>query len=577
MSNFSWSDIINNNKNSIVHINSTTKVYDCTKPYVVNNNQEINGTGFIVDIAQGIIVTNYNVVKNAVSISGFIPILIKESLRLEIVSVCPLYELALIRICEKDLKELIYVAIEDPTVLNLEFDDSMYVKEGDQIISIGYDQENDNIQPKSSNIVDTIIVKKFDYDMQYVKISESLSKSNLGSPIFNTNGKVIGIFSNNYYCIPSRLLLCVYASMNSEKTIFTPPIHGLTYGHVNQDFINNKTNSNTDEAIITGVYVRNVSKTSFLDHIDKGNIISAITYQDPFIARDKIVSLKHEFFVKCNGHVESELRNLLGNYFEEFKNSKGETFPDILNVLDKDSVFPSITITAHINNYGYIQLYELGFEEISDKLEAVNTDTVVLPIIDKKFKLEELFFMLNIETALDMKVFHLDYKGQSGWFENTATFSSENTCTLDNIDYTFNNPKFELVAGCCFTSLNLDLNEKFKVIGNKHNVIISQIFQNSSIYKVGDFKPGDVVISINNREIKNTNDIRIAMKNCPVYFNMKTKNDKEFICAREEMLIEDLEIIKLYKIQDYVHPLSERDDDRIIDPGRLIKQLRKLK
>lgn len=590
MATFSWSDVINNNKNSVVHIHSTVKTYDCTKPYIANDTVEVHGTGFIVDIHMethngtendhvhvGLIVTNYAVVKNAISVSGFIPLLSKTSLRLEVVSVCPLYELALLKISQQDLQDIVYAAIEDPRILNLEFDDSMYSKEGEQVLSIGYDTQSDTLQCSSSAIVGTLINKKSEYNIQYLRITDSLPKSKCGAPIFNSSGKIIGLSSADDMCIPSRLLLCVYSAMLSNTGIFTPPISGLTYGNTNQDFINNKTGTSTDEAIVTGVYVRSIHKNSFLDLIDKGNIISGITYKDPFVARDKIVSLRYEFFTKGNGHVEPELRILLGDNFEEFRNSKGEVFPDRLDLTETDIEFPTVTITAHVNNYGYVQLYELSSDEISDKLESTLVDESIVPIIDKSFKLEELFCMLPLGAELGLKVHHLDYKGQTGWFENTATFASENTCILDGTDYTFTEPRFEVVAGCCFTSINLDIIDKFKINNSKHNVVISHIFQNTSIYKVGDFLAGDIVISINNREIKGMHDVRTAMKNCPVFFNMKTKNDKEFICAREDMLVEDLSIIKSYKIHNYVHPLSEREDDRIVDPGKPVKQLRKLK
>ena len=575
MSSFVWTDVINNNKNSVVHIHSTVRSYDCTKPYITNDTLEMHGTGFVIDIKKGIIGTHYSLVKNAVAVSGFIPLFNKVPLKLEVMSVCPVYELALLLICQEDLEGIINQALEDPTILNLEFDDSMYVKSGEDVLIIGYN-DNKNVECSTYKIAGRCAVTKVDYDMYYLYLSDYPLENRRGAPVFNTNGKIIGINAFRGCFIPSRMLLCVYSAMLLNNGIFTPPMAGLTYGNLNQDFINIKTNTNTDMAIITGVQVRNVNKNSFLDQIDKGSIISSVTYQDPFIARDKICSLRHALFVENNGHVEPELRNLLGDCFEEFRNSKGERFPDRLNLLNTDLQFPSITVSAHIDNYGNLQLYELDFLEVAAKLEAIDVEHPVTPLIDKRFKLEEFFYMLDLGTELEMKVFYSDYKGQAGWFGNSSVFTSENTCSLDHIDYTFTEPKFEIVAGCCFININLDVMEKFKITMGKHNVAISQIFQNTGLYEVGDFVPGDIVVSINNREIKTISDVRTAMKNCPVYFNMKTKNDKEFIYSREDMLQEDLDIIKIYKIHDYVHPLSEREEIRMADPNKPVKQLRKL-
>ncbi len=158
--------LINEVKNSVVAIKNINPKY--------HNN--LSGSGFFID-ENGLIVTNYHVVKN----SSQIEVLSNSSVyKAKIIGYDEKYDIALLKINADKIFEFV------------EFADSSKIQIGDFIIAVG------NPFGLGGTVTTGIIsalnrnINMSPYD-NFIQIDAAINKGNSGGPTFNMEGKVIGV------------------------------------------------------------------------------------------------------------------------------------------------------------------------------------------------------------------------------------------------------------------------------------------------------------------------------------------------------------------------------------------------
>ena len=141
-----------------------------------NINNSISGSGFIID-KEGIVVTNYHVIKDAHKIEV---ILNSISYKAKLIGYDDKFDIALLKINSN--KEFEFV----------KFADSSKIEIGDFIVAVG------NPYGLGGTVTSGIIsalnrdINMTPYD-NFIQIDAAINKGNSGGPTFNMNGEVIGV------------------------------------------------------------------------------------------------------------------------------------------------------------------------------------------------------------------------------------------------------------------------------------------------------------------------------------------------------------------------------------------------
>ena len=182
-----------------------------------NINNSISGSGFIID-KEGIVVTNYHVIKDAHKIEV---ILNSISYKAKLIGYDDKFDIALLKINSN--KEFEFV----------KFADSSKIEIGDFIVAVG------NPYGLGGTVTSGIIsalnrdINMTPYD-NFIQIDAAINKGNSGGPTFNMNGEVIGV--NTAIISPSggNVGLAFSVPSNDVKKI----INDLkTFGYVKKSWI----------------------------------------------------------------------------------------------------------------------------------------------------------------------------------------------------------------------------------------------------------------------------------------------------------------------------------------------------
>jgi len=167
----------------MLKINSVKAIYDYDRPYQSFKEEDVSGSGFIIS-EKGLLATNSNLVLDAINIIARSEKTGKRDFDVEIVGICREKELALCKILDFPKNEI------------FKFGDSMKLKSGDKVFSLN---------PSNTGIISS-------FNSEYTNQEDSLLRSpcyiktnftgSLGSPVFNYNNEVIGIFSKENNLFP---------------------------------------------------------------------------------------------------------------------------------------------------------------------------------------------------------------------------------------------------------------------------------------------------------------------------------------------------------------------------------------
>ena len=497
-------------ENSVLKLIVTQAIYDIERPYKQPNDEIQIGTGFIVDISKGIVVTNSKIVENALTIIGRLPKLGKRDIKLEFIGICREKELALCKIIENDI-ELITRDIpkENISSMNMKIGDSLMVEKGDEIMGFGYSIKKENIEyltgivsgfdnHNSNNFED--IEDSLDRKPIYIQINTIINEGNQGGPLINTDGEVIGILvsknkENKCYAIPSRTLLAIYKKLQTTKVLKTPTL-SLKWNKTNPDIMELKTGSSKNY----GIYVRNIGMDSCLDKLQNGDIIKHLHYLDPFLASKDNLDI-------VNPPTNPKLVNIIC-YFDRFG--------DFISV------------------------------------NKINDDGKREQIVNRKIGFSEIIDMIPIGTNFSMKICR-----DKEWYEIKTVHEFVETQRIFE-SYPLLEPyDYEIFSGICFANLDLKHTKYFTNLFNRlhknsnkyrNQVVILHIFPSTIASKTKVLHPGQIIHKINGKIIRNIKDIRQILKDEKNIISIETENRSLFAIKFDDAVRDDKNIFNLFSI-----------------------------
>jgi len=505
-------------ESSVLKLNIDQEIYNTRTPFIQKNIITKVGTGFIIDIEKGHVLTNFKIVDNAISIIGKLSITGDRNINLKLISVCREKDIALCKIDHDDLKYIIRGMNKDQIFsLNMMFTDSMNCKNGEEVISLGYFSSNYNINSTSGIICGFNRNKELELEdvlsrkTYYIEITNRLDYGNIGCPILNSFGKIIGIVSKiGKFCsfvIPSRSILCVYSKLLRSKIVRHPTL-ALAWNKTNREIMKLKTGSSNTY----GIYIRDVFPDSVSDAVETGDIIRRIDFEDPFWCSTENFNIK-----KCEMGIENQETALISCFLDRF----GLT-TRVCKLRDPNEV---------------------------DKPEIEKVYT------ERKLSLSEIIDIIPIDTKIT-----LDICRNGEWYKLKTKYSfvesdriKHNYPRLQKIDY-------EVFAGICCQNLSMNHINEFQnlkymenYLKNQYNrkVVITNIFSNTNTSKTQVLKPGQLLKSINKQDINCLDDVRHILRTHPKQIEIITEDNSFFMVYTQNVIKEDEEIFENYNIDNH--------------------------
>lgn len=211
-----WRPVQHKIKDTVIQVFSQIAEYDWIQPFRTPQQYTARGSGFIIT-DEGHVVTNAHVIDQAVAIWIQIPSLGKRLIDVEIVSIYPERDIALLQIVSKD-RELIRQEIGK--IPWLELGDSDSVRRADEALAVGY--------PLGQSLKSTtgIISGR---EQGLIQTSTPINPGSSGGPLINSEGKVIGITSSGVvaaqnvgYAIPINDLKIILPTISDQKVLRKP-------------------------------------------------------------------------------------------------------------------------------------------------------------------------------------------------------------------------------------------------------------------------------------------------------------------------------------------------------------------
>ena len=488
-------------QHSVLQLICTRASYDLWKPYIQPTDRIGKGSGFIIDIEHGYLVTNAHVVANAIYIAGRSPRLGKRDINIKLVSISRERDVALCRIIKEDIP-LLTAGLLDPTSINMPFGDSSLIEQTDEVMTIGYPLGEENIKYTTGivsgfhpNSDEMESYESPEDEPSYIQITAAVNPGNSGGPLINRKGEVIGINAAGYlfmqniaFAIHSRIFLALYPYMINGQLLVEVPKISLEWNPTSP-FLNLLICGDEN---IKGIYVKNVYPNSCFNRLQLGDIITKISYNDIFWSD-----------------------------------------PNSFVVTGPKKVFSMVKINGEIDRFG---------------------DVILDRLPDRRMTIKEVFDIVPIGTEV-----FLTYCRDKMWFSYKTLFTNIPTNMVRQIYPKFEKLDYEIFAGLCVTPLTIkhvgwDTNLQMAVYRKRRYtdyLIIVQIFPETTAYKTKSLSKGDLLKTINGQETKTLNDLRNILNNKPNYLLITTFEDVAFSISRETMIPEDLAAIKEFDIRNY--------------------------
>ena len=536
-------------QNSVLQLKVTRGLFRVDRPYKSPIDKQISGTGFIINIEDGIIATNAHVVRNSITIMGRLPQLGKHDISLELLSICKEKDLALCRIDPADI-EKIKDSVDNPNTLDMMFGDNMLLKKADKVMTIGYPLGDENIKLTTGDVAgfhatveDDDDIENGDFedsysrDPSYIQVTAPINPGNSGGPLLNERGEVIGInaagqlFAQNVgYAIGSRTFMSIYQEM-LKSTIVKIPTMSFDFNKTNDAMM--KVRCGQDLA--SGIYVRKVHPDScFIDEsstshdepdsssLQHGDIITHFEYDDPFWNCDGSFSISHDAISCC--HSPSGKETCSSNVGK--------------------------TVTCFIDRYGDISVYRLTDSGENQGLPFQPPSTAA-KLSDRKMGLSEIADMIPIGSKIRLQI----CRGNR-WYILSATYKHVETERISRSYPQIIPIDYEVFAGICVANLSLELTRAFdfqcimKSDKCKYRewVVICQVFPNTAAGRTQTLRAGDIISKLNGKDIMNLNDIREIIHTKPDALTIETKEKAMFVVDTSEVANEDTDVMKRFMI-----------------------------
>jgi serine protease Do len=212
-----WRPIQERVKDTVVQVFAQIAEVDLLQPFKSPNQYAASGSGFFIN-ENGDLITNAHVVDQAKSVWVQIPSFGKRIIDVDVVSVSPERDIALLRVKPEALA-LIKETLGAVPFLPL--GDSDIVRRSDEVLALGYPLGQQALKSTTGVISGR--------EQHLIQMSAALNPGNSGGPLLNINGEVVGINSaiiqgaNNVgYIIPINDLRNALADLNKMKLLRKP-------------------------------------------------------------------------------------------------------------------------------------------------------------------------------------------------------------------------------------------------------------------------------------------------------------------------------------------------------------------
>lgn len=95
-------------KNSVTQLIRVVRIYNSSRPQLTPVDKKFSGSGFIIEIVNGLVLTNAHVVSNTISISSRITKSGEHDFFLRIISICHKKDKALCQLSQDDIKNILH-------------------------------------------------------------------------------------------------------------------------------------------------------------------------------------------------------------------------------------------------------------------------------------------------------------------------------------------------------------------------------------------------------------------------------------------------------------------------------------
>jgi S1-C subfamily serine protease len=521
-----WSNLVRSFNNSILQLVVTRAKYDIELPYKEPSYEISYGTGFIVDIAKGILVTNASVVGNAITISGRVSKLGQRDLSIKVTGICREKDLAL---CQIETTDLNFITRDldknNITSLNMKFGDSLYVDYTDEVMILGYPNMSEHItcvngivsgfKNRNDDDVDGEVEDAIDRLPTCIQITTSNNLNINGGPVINKKGEVIGIITSIHtvkdngirtgYAIPSRTLLSIYDNLLREFVVKMPTL-SLKWNKTNPNLMKEK----TEDGKNYGIYIRGVNMDTCLDRLQTGDVIRQLEYYDVF-----------------SGSLESF---------------------DVIKRTGDNSIFlslPGVRTICYFDRYGDFTVYSESPDKTYNKISK------------RILGFSEIVDMIPIGA-----VFWMEICRDREWCKIETTHTYSESDRISHLYPKFEPYQYEIFAGICCVDIdqshinhfeNLSYIMKENRYKFKKQVVIVHVFLSSEACKVKALRAGQIIDKVNNISVSSVSDIRNVLKSAKENISISTTNKSYFIISVKEAIQNDKNIFSNFSINNSTH------------------------
>jgi S1-C subfamily serine protease len=534
-----WFEIMERYKNSVLQLICTRGAYNPFRPQLSPVDRKISGTGFIVDILNGLVITNAHVASNVISISGRMSRFGESDLSLKLISICREKDIALCQLSKSDIDRIL--AVTTPEAVNMTFGDNLTLRETTPVVAIGFPLGQKNIKfttgvvsgfhANSSNEEDedgSAITEE--EGPSYIQITAPINPGNSGGPLLNRSGKVIGVnaagylFSQNIgYAIGSRTVLGIYDALRaplSDSSISIPhivvtPKYAFEYNRASPALLELSCNKQNAE----GIYVKKVYPNSVFDTMKEGDIITHVLYDDVYLNN-----------------------------------------PVAFKVVNRET-FKGTPAVASLDRYG----------DLTIDLLCSTTDPNEAKLQCRKLTFKELFDMLPIGGRVTLTICRQNTDGTcdpsqascGGLYEIKTYFQNKPSTIRDPIYPRVTPYKYLITAGMSLGELTMnhiaiDDNLKEYARGKKRydrHIVVNQIFPDTSSSHTRVFKEGSIITEVNGAEVHDIDDLRAALASSGTYITFVGRDRDKFVVRKADAIKEDAATGKQFDLRDYKSPL----------------------
>lgn len=488
-----WKDSYPRLKYSLLELIVQRSIFDVSKPYAHPTNTQVIGTGVIVDIVRGLVLTTAETVKDAGHIGARSYLVGREQLEVKLLSICLNRNVALCQLSAASVKELT-VGAGVPEIFNMLLGDNLKLSEGHKMLMMNW---------KEATPVNFVGYQVQDGSSHFV-VDHSLD---VGGVVVNQNQEMVGLVRpGTNLVIGSRTILCVYDMLISGKTDVVAPTFSFDYNHTTAAMMEHLTgNSN-----FGGVYVNAVNGDSAFNKLNRRDVISQLVYRSPFWFCPRL-----SFAVTDLG---------------------------------KDRVLLSKTtelIACDIDNYGDVVV------RVHDKKDKKDGDD---RLVDRRISLEEL--QDNIPTGSDIPT-SVWRKGKwtplegECYIERNEYYRRYMQYTIHPRTYEVVGGMVLTPLDSNHRDLpNIDPFYFSPEESSTRYLVVTEVLPGTTLADVGSIQSGDILYTVNSKEVSTLKDLAEVINSSGKYVIFRTMKSKCFIVTRETMNREDKKALLNNNIDD---------------------------